>query len=269
MDRLRDSFCRAFAGRSLLFVGDSIMGQWVSSFAHVLGKANANEGECFPGQGLLPFVLDFDVCASARSAGRAPVRLRFVRNELLLFNYSDAATRPLRNAKYKQQMCEWASKVHEAEVVVLNRGIHWQPDESFAAVLRETLASLAALPPPASGRRRRIVYRGTHAPVPGCNPALSPSAVSLESRLYSKYYMAHNPHHHWPDFDRQNQIARCIARAHGALYIDVWRMMTFRPDAALDRSDCVHSCMPGPVDEWSRLLLAFLVADADGSGMTL
>jgi hypothetical protein len=66
--------------------------------------------------------------------------------------------------------------------------------------------------------------------------------------------------YNWASFAHQNDLARCLARHYGIVFFDVHFMMRFRIDAALSKLDCMHSCLPGPVDEWARLLLAFLAA---------
>ncbi|KAJ1634185.1 hypothetical protein T492DRAFT_975168 [Pavlovales sp. CCMP2436] len=266
LDTLRSRFCAAFAGSLLLFIGDSVQGELFTSLAHILQWRTATAPQCMPATPRLmesakdpeEVVVEVEVCGSAGAPVRlAPVRLRFVRNEFALLNSTASETNVYRRPWRK--MCLWThADASDADVVVLSRGPHFLPNAQFAAQLDTTLAALAALPQTPSGRRRRIVYRGTHAPVPGCDPRAKPSQTSLASRLASKRSGAFM----WGEFAPQNEIARCLAAQHGAAYVDVYNMMSYRPDAALKRGDCLHSCLPGPIDEWSRLLLAFLVADA-------
>jgi hypothetical protein len=189
--------------------------------------------------------------------------MEFVRNEHILFGLDDLATRKRRHRRTGRHVCQWnESTVAPADVVVLNRGLHRASAEVVTQALNETLSALARIPPPPSGRARRIIYRATHSPVPGCNPLARPSNVSLASRLNDLEKYPVLAKYHWHELPEQNEAARCVAASHGAAYLDVWPMMMFRPDAAMSAGDCVHSCLPGPVDEWSRMLLAFLIDDA-------
>ena len=43
----------------------------------------------------------------------------------------------------------------------------------------------------------------------------------------------------------------------GVPYINTFVATSLRPGGRLHPDDCNHFCLPGPVDEWTRLLLAF------------
>ena len=72
-------------------------------------------------------------------------------------------------------------------------------------------------------------------------------------------------------YPRFNQVARSMATSLGASFIDVAAPSALRPDGAMGgywpagdsrQRDCVHYCLPGPIDEWTRLLLALLTASS-------
>ena len=92
-------------------------------------------------------------------------------------------------------------------------------------------------------------------------PALLPLSRARASRLGTVEYA------------RLNLQADWIVRGSGATYLDIALPSTQRPDGAMARfwpkkckskvewckEDCVHYCLPGPVDAWSMLLYNLLL----------
>ena len=67
--------------------------------------------------------------------------------------------------------------------------------------------------------------------------------------------------YHWAEWAGQNTIARQVTRAHNLTYLDVHHATSMRPGGHMparksSAGDCGHYCLPGPIDEWVRLLLA-------------
>lgn len=265
-DTLRRQFCKAHAGSRLLFVGDSTQGQLFTSFVHALGVLSSEWGSCHPGWETpdVEHVHEIDLTVQLCAPGPSGVTARFIRNEAAVFNLTEAelAERRSRVAVF----CRFTPEVAaEADVIVLNRGFHYAPPETFTAEFDATLRGLMRLPPlppraggvaPTGRRQRRVIVRSTHAPIPRCNPHSRISPVSLAHLVKNG-----RREYHWDSLAGVNAIAECLAHAHGATFIDVYHQSSFRPDAAVKRDECVHSCLPGPVDEWSRLIALLLVHD--------
>jgi len=66
-------------------------------------------------------------------------------------------------------------------------------------------------------------------------------------------------------------LIRYVARGAGIHYLDIAAPSAMRPDAAMARfwgdagkvkEDCLHYCMPGPVDTWSTLIYNWLASSA-------
>lgn len=53
---------------------------------------------------------------------------------------------------------------------------------------------------------------------------------------------------HWGDFQRQNLLAKRIVEEAGYIYMDVDSMISLRPDGHIGSQDCLHYCLPGPLD---------------------
>jgi len=270
---LSQAFCDAFAGKRLLFVGDSVQAEFFTSFVNNFGlvrarqEPRAREGWiCHEGNDYFrdvrnPHELDMvaELCPVA-GGGTGRVVARYLRNEHILIDKPDESQ---RRRDRTRRMCDLRSEhVRWADVVVVNRGPHYVPDSYFARELAETLHTLRRVPPRVpGGPPRRLVYRGTHAPVPKCSPI---RPISTRSLAYQVLWRKGS--YHWQDFAHQNSIARCLAGAFGVTYLDTYYQMSFRTDAGLRWDDCMHSCLPGPVDEWSRLLAVLLLDGVSDGG---
>jgi len=55
-------------------------------------------------------------------------------------------------------------------------------------------------------------------------------------------------------------VSRCMMRFGGVYLMDVYPFDRLRPDAhRIKENDCLHQCLPGPVDTWNRVLYNFLL----------
>ena len=144
-----------------------------------------------------------------------------------------------------------AADVEDADLVVLSRGLHPLDDTHFSAQLKDTLHWLATHRH--APRGARVVVRGSHAVPADCTDKADP----LEAPL--------------PDGDaaiqRQNDIAKRLALSRGFAFLDVHAATALRPGArpaGMGPNECVHYCVPGPVDDWARSLAALWLEHADG-----
>lgn len=263
---LKRAFCARFAGKKLLFVGDSTQGQHFTSFVHSVGVTSSwwsRPTPCYHGW-KIPLRSETDAFDVTVQLCGGAVEARNIRNEHLLLNASEQELWRQRNAmrghglRVRNKFCRFpVEAVQWADVVVLNRGLHFTPLDRFASELDATMRMLATLRA-ANGGRPELILRSTHAPVPDCSIKRPISAVPLEHTLDQgprKY--------HWGDMAATNAVAACLALEYGASFINVFRLSSHRPDVPFVPGDCVHSCLPGPVDEWARMLLALLVRADD------
>lgn len=73
-------------------------------------------------------------------------------------------------------------------------------------------------------------------------------------------------HYNWERFAHQNEISKEIVEELGFTYIDVATPMITRPDGHVGYKfieytstlnptlDCLHYCLPGPIDLWVEFL---------------
>ena len=210
--------------------------------------------------GIHEFNLDMTVCGPPNSG--LSVRARFIRNELLWMNgFTDPNGGAIPSRSFT--MCEWAEAARSADLLCLNRGMHFAKEEIVVEQLGHTFDELRG------GRRHQhrassststphsIVYRGTHAPIPSCHLLDDPLPAPFP-------YIARDPltdAYHWADFEPQNMFARRLAKERNITYLDVHYQTSMRPGGHMPArkaapGDCAHYCLPGPIDEWVRLLLA-------------
>ncbi|CAI7792305.1 unnamed protein product [Closterium sp. NIES-54] len=131
-------------------------------------------------------------------------------------------------------------------VLVLNRGAHWVETPLFIAELNHTLTTVRAAAP-----NLLIIYRSAATGHTNCTRDSVPSIGILDpsEMLY-----------HWGDFTKQNEEARKLVEDVGGVFMDIVPMTVGRPDGHQEPPrDCLHYCLPGPPDEWLKLLYHVLL----------
>ena len=136
--------------------------------------------------------------------------------------------------------------------------MHYMNDSVVTRELGETLDTLRTQLGTATARvvrprSARIVYRGVHAPIPSCRILDDPLPRPFP------YTSANSGPYHWAEFGQQNAKVRRLVTERNMTFLDVHGQTSMRPGGHMPgRVDCAHYCMPGPIDEWLRLLLALL-----------
>ncbi len=67
---------------------------------------------------------------------------------------------------------------------------------------------------------------------------------------------------HWADFHAQNLLAKAIVERAGYIYMTVDSMLSLRPDGHVAASDCLHYCLPGPLDSVINLFYNIRVVES-------
>jgi len=132
------------------------------------------------------------------------------------------------------------------KLLILNRGAHFVGDKPLLARLNETFAFVSKLP------NVSIIWRATN------TGHTNWKKVRLDEPLKSLADVK-NKDHNWPKFQLQNQLVKKMIEMHypHILFMDIWPSTTLRADLHPD-ADGLHYCMPGPIDNWVRLLHATL-----------
>lgn len=276
---LGQAFCARHAGRTVLFVGDSVQGQFFTSFVSALGVWHSEHQmrqplrKCAKDRrwmndlaAIHEFNLDMNLCSPDPTK---TVRARFIRNELL---WLDSAVGGGEHVPRNFVMCDWRAEAVEADLLVLNRGMHFMNDSIVLSQLGATFGTLLHRRRSTHRRRPasdvahtdrdgddmpRIVYRGIHAPIPACHVLDDPLPRPFPYTAYDASVRAF----HWGEFGTQNAKVALLARERNITFMDVHTQTAQRPGGHMPSrkgttGDCAHYCIPGPLDEWVRLLLA-------------
>ncbi|KAL1527322.1 hypothetical protein AB1Y20_015993 [Prymnesium parvum] len=176
----------------------------------------------------------------------------------------------------------------------------------FTRSLNQTLMALRTARAAWGFAPESLVLMGSATPVPGCSRWRQPLesinewlAADSEPTLLAKYESR------WTEMARLDKLAEYMALSVGAAYVEIGALSALRPDGAMARftnkacggggggaprrlrlsrrrrggaqagsaeEDCLHSCLPGPVDTWTRLLLNLITqrraAMREGSALT-
>ncbi|CAI5479421.1 unnamed protein product [Closterium sp. Yama58-4] len=134
----------------------------------------------------------------------------------------------------------------DTAVLVLNRGAHYVEDEEFTEQLNRTLTRVREVAPDIL-----IIYRST--------PPGHAHCENITAPLKEPQDPASLPFH-WGEFGRQNKLAKQMVEAVGGVFMDVDPMTRLRGDGhMLPPNDCLHYCLPGPLDVWTQLLYNMLL----------
>jgi len=265
----RDSSCELLRGKQLLFAGDSTMWQLFLSFVMLHGG--------YLGRNLVHTSSASDISASACNDR---VRAVFVRSDLLLWSNHHWEYTQARRTDTTVKGGSFIQRSIEADLVLYGLGHHFprimdraekmgaleQQQSRRAFFLRNlnyTLASTIAHRARFGRHPATVTLIGTSSPVSGCSRFARPISLadslgaSAEERELNQYNVR------WQMMPRFNRIAKWLAADLGASFLDVAAISAQRPDAAMARfwpkagsldEDCLHYCMPGPIDTWTRLL---------------
>ena len=133
----------------------------------------------------------------------------------------------------------------------------------FMRNLNHTLASTVAHRAAAGHHPSTVTLLGASTPVSGCSRHTRPISLTESLASGAEEQPTNQYTQRWHMMPRFDQVARWLAADAGARFLDVAKLSAQRPDAAMARympnagaldEDCLHFCMPGPVDTWVRLL---------------
>ncbi|CAI5463524.1 unnamed protein product [Closterium sp. Yama58-4] len=138
---------------------------------------------------------------------------------------------------------ERAPVLPAADAIILNRGPHYREDNDFEPHLRTTLLYLRNRFPD-----KLLIYRNSAGGHVDCPKHHKPIETPQDpSKLPFN----------WDKFPHQNRLSQPMAEQLGMAMMDVERMTALRPDGhtgLLTKLDCLHYCMPGPLDAWVQVL---------------
>ena len=128
-----------------------------------------------------------------------------------------------------------------------------------------------------------LIVLGAPVPIPACRRYTQPITLAEAFRARLEYTPESDPDFAefltkfpanilelWQSLFETNTILQRTASSWDASFLDVAPISMTRPDGASAQQgggglayDCLHSCQPGPVDTWTRLLLALVDDNRD------
>jgi hypothetical protein len=219
------------------------------------------------------------------SACEDTCRINFIRNDLLLwtthrsdFNRARECDKLLKADAFVQRTAR------DAHILVLATGHHFPASMEAAALagggtagrassfitgsLNHTLFNLRRARARYGHAPESVALIGTSIPVPSCSRFSGTLEAADWLRVEASMAGGSKYTPRWRQMHRINALLRWLAEAHGASFVDIaapssrWpggMMARYTRDAGSVGEDCLHSCMPGPIDTWIRVLIENLI----------
>lgn len=220
---------------TLLMVGDSITQEHYVSLTCQLSKHIVTRTEGDP-----PLRLTAVLASGAT--------INYVRNNHLVHADTHLVLHT-RHADATDDQYPWVTHLPSSshDVLILNTGAHWADKMSIMSI-HNVLDHLAA------HFKGVVIYRGAHEGYDHCEQHSSPVAAHDVPTNYNWGLLAlYNDH--W-----RTAIRRLRRKGHPFFYVDVATPLRHRPDARSNPPrDCLHVCMPGPIDLFNQVMEAALV----------
>ena len=226
----RDNFCELLAGRNILFAGDSISGQHVLSFVHLLHSQPDKlwiRDEFFRNDFINVCQEHYPVPAGATTAPAGldqngkpvpGIRVGFRRNNFLSLHGNVNHTEEHRKWNTNQS---WLPHIDEQhfQIAVINTGI-WMVDAPlYTSMLKDIAAALKKDHPSLT-----VLWRSTQPGHAFCHTHWA----RPQTRLYSiADTTGGSARFRWEEAEQRNDIARAIFPEQ---FFDVWNATHLRPD---------------------------------------
>lgn len=261
------AMCHAMRGRTLMFVGDSLtIAHWettLQAMAHgrpsMMGSGRHNG--CVSqsdGPAMLSWHIahTYDFCAEL---GALPFNVSYTCHNHILSGYFPATTPEILD--YNRTWRAHRDHLRALDsgpglVLVVNRGAWVREDIDVAAGMYSMMRFVREDLP-----KTLFVFRSSNMAHRGCREYSTPRARG-EPLLEPSGGANEPPTWRWSFFPGQaRRIVKPIVEdnrfvARGVV-LDVLPAMQLRPDAHTD--DCLHYCIPGPIDQWVRWVFAIIV----------
>ncbi|KAF9100732.1 hypothetical protein BGX27_000271 [Mortierella sp. AM989] len=255
----RPKFCQAIGKRDLLIVGDLTQYQ----LHDVLLSAFGASVVCYGDLGCLHHGAH-GICPNAA--------IKFARNDLLSVPWAvDPEEEEFPSASTVEQPWATPDMLLKYQILLLNRGLIWRPDEVFMSELVFTMKYLWKNYP-----NTLFIYRATHPVTNNCtqlkNMGEDEAIADKFGNSVTKGTLLQKPLQEAPkrseayesgkevyrptlaDVQRQNKMAKEVVEAAGGIFLDTEDMFAMRPDGRMGEGDCARFCAPGPLDAYADLL---------------
>ena len=146
----------------------------------------------------------------------------------------------------------------QPDVLILNRGAHFVPDEELEQDVQNII-----LPAVRQWQSRcehcQLLWRTSVPGHPDCKSFSEPVSdrASMEAHIANlTLYNERSINYHWYDYQRQNELVLRLLKDVPHHVIDAYYLNVLRPDQhRAHQDDCLHNCYPGKMDIYNQLLL--------------
>ena len=229
-------FCRLGINRTIAFLGDSITWQQFQSLNFLIGATDEHRKQA---------LIKTHACSGNTT-------------KLIWERDNKASANGLKRI----------IQTSDPDVLVINRGAHFTENEMLLSELNATLTIALIWQKDCDSRNRDclLLWRTTAPGYPNCDQILGPISISNRS-IAENFIMDRSKYteekgtHHWWDFANQNVLVENLIQHHIKVnqlrisFIDFYDMAILRPDHHINKRDCLHWCLPGPIDTANTILL--------------
>jgi hypothetical protein len=250
------NFCRLLFRATMLIIGDSLSWEHYRSLNHLLGNRNIHQNDQHQSKGSHTNVVRY-VCPQRQT------RLVYRRDDLL--------------TNVSQTIFDEGMFPH---VIVMNRGAHYKNDTTLLTGVSHVIQDVRAWQKECQIRNIKchFFWRTSVPGHPRCNETVTSfttpvnDLAKMEAMIANRsLYNNRTLQYHWFDYQHQNLLVEDLLRKELLLnngvdmdntlqILDGYYLNVLRPDEhRAFQGDCLHSCYPGKMDVYSRLLLHYLI----------
>ena len=223
-DFSKELFCSA-KYKNILFIGDSTTHGMFMSLAFLLGV----DYRLIVGL-KVRFYTNVVLCGK---------NITFIRNDDLVEHPCFPKGKRICNPIYNE--------IEGKDMIIVNRGVHFAPTQNVINDINSFMTHV--------GMNQRLIYRTTVTGHPDCNHKNAPDDS------YHPQFSKQQKQWHWDKMDDQNEVVVKYIQTHYPTVdiLDVAPMSQLRGDMHIGGGDCLHYCLPGPVDHWNKMLLNMII----------
>lgn len=228
------SMCKVMRGRNLIFTGDSLSLHHYETTLNALGSRTVY-GEEYDDHDPDHWSQPYD-CATPGYGKNFSV---------IYLSWNNIAYR------YHFDSIKLLTEDNNGSVLVANWGAFVQGDETVRVHMRDILEYINLHVP-----NMTFIFRSSNMAHKDCHEHSIPDNILHEP--------APHPVHrrfHWDVFPRQGVIWKEYLDTHemGKIFLDILPLSSKRPDQhPSQHGDCLHYCIPGPIDTWVKLTYSVL-----------
>jgi hypothetical protein len=254
-------------GRNLLIIGDSLSEEYYTTslsalWSELLVPKSINGSKQDISDGFNPNPLDYEndristfkkcssFCPEVAPACESPVSISC--GSYPSFQLSLSWTPDLRHVTNTGAESNWIQAIRKENpgLVIMNTGAHFEKTSIVLSYLEKSLDFLEETFPNVS-----IVYRTASSGHNNCGSTFNNPPLKVQPNVSDLYVP--NKEYHWNEILGQDKAIMQLIRVKypRVLIVDIYNSTILRSDShSVRNGDCLHYCIPGPIDNWLLLI---------------